>query len=134
MCNGSVYVHYESLTFVYYKTCLFDGKALQRAMLFYNKKHEMRRLHNHKIVFNMDGDTKLVQSNCVTILSKKIFISVGLPLNTQHRYFVNFKCYAKICIKCLYVFQRVYCFCAANVKCGQLLLYVLSFLVLQKYL
>ena len=61
----------EGLTFDDYRTCLFDGKTINREqMLFENKKHEVYTVNNCKIAPNRDDDKRIMQADGITTLAR----------------------------------------------------------------
>ena len=61
----------EILTFDNFKTCLSDGKTIQREqMLFENNDLKVYTVNTHRIVFNRAGDKRLVQSDGITTLAR----------------------------------------------------------------
>ena len=72
LCQGTKKcVVSEGLTFDDYKTCLFDGKTINRGqMLFENKKHEVYTVNKYKIALNRDDDKRIVQADGITTLAR----------------------------------------------------------------
>ena len=61
----------EGLTFDDYKTCLFDGKTVDREqILFENKKHEVHTVNKHKIPLNRDDYKRFVQADGIATLAR----------------------------------------------------------------
>ena len=72
-CKGKKkYVVAEGFTIDDYKTCLFDGKTINREqILFGNKKHEVYTVNKHKIALTRDDDKRIVQVDGITTLARR---------------------------------------------------------------
>ena len=71
-CKGTkMCVVSEDLMFDDYKAFLFDDRTVYREQtLFENKKHEVYTANKQKIALNRDDDTRLVQADGITTLTR----------------------------------------------------------------